>query len=473
MAEPVDGAAILEDVIALAQTQYRIDCIAEYPQYFGSTTNKLFKPAAQPVVGTGVTLQVKHRRADNVRFGNLLSDPTSPDVLGATTIQARLNRQTPASNDFTQVTASVRTDLIDLQMKGKGSIIDFVQEVYGSIMGQYDEILAIHRHLPRSGVMALVNGTPKQNNAYTFSGASATPTNTTGMRVPIDAGSIAVFAPGRRVDFIRPATGAVIAGNIEVTDQNLDDGSVGFQFNGATSVTARQSTGLLGSVADNDYIVLSGCYNLNLYSIGAYFSTPTASESFVGGVDRTTSGYRWMIPYRSRDGATSAKITKSMFNTVAVNMGYREEMNTDGSPASAVAFISDPTLHQAIRDEIGEQAFIQIPVDDTRAKRFANFGDVGLNYQHGQFGLVKIMSDPLAPPNTVRILSPDTWKSYYVNQNGLRPVTEGNGTHWYRLSAQVPNTGKGLFYQCDWMGVLMDWCDQPWKNSAILNVTAT
>lgn len=470
MAEPADSAALLEDVSAIIQTQYRPEFTDETPGYFGSNTNKLIKPAPIPVTGDGVTLQVKHRRADNVRFGQLLGDPTSPDTFNATTVRARLNRQDPSSNDFTQVTASVQTDIIDLQMKGKGAIVDFVQETYNSIMGQYDEILAIHRHLPRSGIMAYVNGTPVENDSWTFSGGTATADNTDGLRVPIDNGSLAYFPPGRRVDFIRPATGVVVAGNVEVTDVNLDDGSVGFKYN-SSGITARRSTGDLANVLDNDYVVLSGCYNMNMYSIGAYFDTPSTT-AFIGGVDRTAQGYRWMIPYRSRNGSTSARITRSMFSEVAIKMGYKEEANYDGSPPEALVFMTSPDLHDALRTEIGEQAFIQIPVDDSRAKRFANFGSVGLNYQHGQFGLVKIMADPLCTPNTVRIIQPDTWKTYFVNRKGLTPITEG-GSHWYRINSAAPAMGKGMFYKADWFAIQTDWCDSPWRNAAILNVSAT
>lgn len=466
MASPQNEAVLLEDVSAVIQQQYMTEFGDETPSYFGSTTNKLIKPNPLAVTGDGITLQVKHRRADNVRFGTVLGDITNPDTFQSTTIKARFNRNNSATNDFTQVTASVQTDLVDLQMKGKGAIVDFVQEIYQSIMGQYDETLAIHRHLGKNGVLAFVNGTPKRNDSYLLSSATSTATNANGLRVAVDNGNLASLPPGRRVDFIRPATGAVIAGNIEVTDRNMSDLSVGFQFN-STGITGRLSTGNLASVADNDYIVFSGMYNQNMYSIGAYFGSPTAGESFIGGVDRTTSAYRWLLPHRSRDGSASARISKSFFNNVAIEMGFIEE-----SPNEGMVWLMEPGLQETLRNELTEAAFINIPVDDSRLQRFANFGSVGLNYQHAQFGLCKLMADPLSAPGVVRVLQPETWKALYVNFKGLQPIME-NGAHWYRMSQGTPNTGKGLFYKADWFGIQTDWCMAPWKNACILNLTTS
>lgn len=468
MAEPFDSATYLEDVSGIVQTQYFPKFTEQTPQNMQMTTNKLFKPASEEITGDGKTLQVEIATGDSVRWGN---DPLgafpSPDRFQENTLRVRFNKSTLTSNDFSTVNASAQVDDIDLREGGKGSIIDFCDRIYRQVMPTYEYKLAIHRHIPKSGLVALVNGTPRQADNILFSSCTATPTNTTGLRVPVDNGSVACFRPGTRIDFVNASTGAVYAGNVRVTGYNPSDKSIRVEFNSAPATAAWTSTGNLANVVDNAQIYFSGEYNKGMYSLGAYFTRPAATgDSFIGGVDRQGKTYEWLNPTVTREGSTSARIAKSMFNDLAIAMGYVE------NDSSGMVFLSDPEINQALRDEIGEDAFVQIPVDDTRMKRFANFGSVGLNYQHSQFGMVKIMSDPLAVPNTVRVIAPETWRSLYYGWNGLQPLKSGSG-HWYRVTAAEPNTGDSKIWKCDWYCNQMDFCFKPWQNGAILNVTSS
>lgn len=466
MAEPFDSSTILEDVSSIIQTQYMPDFVTQI-QRFGATTNRLFSPKQEVISGDGMTMQTEHRAADNARFSTSpLGAFANPDAFQATTLRIRFNRSTPSSNDVSEISASVQVDDIDVQEAGKGSIVDFVDRVYGQVMPDYNEKLAIHRHIGRTAQLALVNGTPTLNNSWYYAGATGTATIAGGGRIKVDNGSIAYFKPGVRLDFVTAATTTVTAGNILVTDVNTSDLSVGlsYQSSGSGSPT-RDSTGDLASIADNNEIYFSGEQDKGMYSLGAWYERPTASESFLGGVDRTTAGYRWMLPTATREGSSSAKITKSMWNDLAIAMGFRAE------DKHSVVVMSDPTIHQSMRDEIGEDAFIEIPVNDDRMKRFANFGSVGLNYQHGVFGVVQITADPLCLPNRVRFISPETWLSLYAGWKGLRPVKEGSN-HWYRMQSETPNTGKSKFWKADWYALQVDFCKQPWKNGEILNVSA-
>ena len=170
--------------------------------------------------------------------------------------------------------------------------------MYNQVMPNYDEHLAGLTHLPRTALVALVNGTPRQNDNITFLSATATPTNTTGLRVPIDAGSIAAFRRGTRIDFVNPTGGAARVSNVRVTDVNPGDPSgpsIGVEFI-STGIAARRSTngtGSLATVADNDQIYFSGEKDKGIYSLGAYFSRPAATgDSFLGGVNRMTAANR-------------------------------------------------------------------------------------------------------------------------------------------------------------------------------------
>lgn len=468
MAEPIDSAVMLEDATEIVQEQYFGKYEEQYHSRFGSTTNKLFMPEPEAITGDGKSMQYEVGPADSIRFQlDPLGNIASPQRIDPGRIKIRWNRQNTAAHDFTQVSARCQFDIYTIEDGSKGTIVDLADRIYNSVQKDFDEKMAIMRHADRTGQIALVNGTPRQNNTYNFADATATPTNTTGMRVPIDTGSIATMRPNARYDFINPSTGLVRAGNLRCTDiPNFADLSAGFEFVTA-GLPGELSTGDISTIADNDIIVFSGCYNAGLYSFGAYFSAPTANESFICGADRTDAGYRWMIPQRIRQGATAAPITKSMFNTAAIAMGFLGE---DGQ--SGTVWMADPTQHQKVRDELGEDSFIQIPVGDSRAERYMNFGSVGLNYQHGTFGVVKIVSDPLARQDRILVLQNETWKTLSYGWKGLRAMKE-NGGHWYRMNQGTPNSGRGLIMAADWVGNVCDWCTRPWKNAVILNLSTT
>lgn len=474
MAEPIDSAIILEDVSAgIAQTQYFDDFVEQVPDQLQEDTNRLFKPALQEITGTGKVMQMKLARSDSARAGNDPLGPfAAPDVFEPATLTVRFNKSDLTANDFTTISCSCQTDDIDIREKGKGSIVDFVEEMVGEIDGNYDEKLAILRHLPKTAVMALVNGTPKQNDKHYFLDATATASNTAGLRVPVDTGSIGAFARGKRVAFLNPTTFAARVSNVRVTDVNYADLSIGVEFVTGSSIVARNSvngTGTLGTVVDNDLIVASNAngtneYGSGLYSMGAYFGRPTAGESFLGGVDRTTSSKRYLLPVATREGVTATRIQKSHFNDLAIAMGWRENKKVAG------VFMSDPQIHQTMRDDIGEDAFIPIPPDDARMARFANFGNIGLNYQHPTFGLVKIMACKLCPPNTVRFIVPEHWRQLFYGFRGLQAMP-GEIGNWKRLPEAAPNSGFGKIYKMDFYALTTDFCSMPWTNGEILNVT--
>lgn len=466
MAEPNDAAVMLQDASEIVQEQYFDKYEEQYQDRFGSTTNKCFMPDPDVVTGDGKSMQYEVGPADTVRFQqNPLGDIASPQRIDPGRIKVRWNQQNYASgHDFTQVSARCQFDIYTIENGGAGTIVDLADRIYNSVQGDYDEKLAIMRHAGRTGQLALVNGTPKQNDRETYSAATATASNTAGMRIIVDNGSIAVFRPNARYDFINPSTGAVNAGNVRCTDiPNFDELSVGFEFM-STGITGEISTGNLANVSDNDIIVFSGTYNAGIYSFGAYFSAPSAGESFICGVDRTDAGYRWMIPQRISGG--SGKITKALFDRMAIAMGFFGE-----NPDMPVVWLSDPTQVQALRNEITEAAFIQFPVGDDRAKRFANFGSIGLNYQHPTYGTVKIMADPLANPTEFKVITNSTWKTLSYGWKGLKNLPGDRG-HWYRLSQNTPNTGRGLIMAADWVGNICDWCTKPWKNGVIHTLAA-
>ena len=471
MAEPFDSATFLEDVSAVAQTVYMKNFDENWGSRFGRVSNQLYNYGSEAIGGNGATKQVELAPASTVRAStNMLATNASPDSFEPGTLQVRFNRQTASSNDFTQLNSAVEIDDITIRNGSAGTIVDVAQRIYSQVMPDYDEHMAVLNNLPRTGLMGTVAATPKQNDNIVIASCTATASNTAGMRFYITDGTIAMFRRGTRLDFANASTGALYAGNVRVTDVNPGDPtgpSVGVEFI-TTGITARISTGNLANVVSGAKIYFSTETGAGLYGIGAWMSRPAATgDSFIGGVNRMSSANRWTITQATREGSTASTVTANMFDDLANSMGFRIEPDQNG-----MVVVTDPKLHQKLRNEIFQSVVIQQPLDDSTKERFANFGSVGLNYQHGHFGTIKIMSDPLCPPNTIRVLDPKTWKMLYYAFNGLQPVggTRGN---FYRTTETTPNTGQSLVWKADWYAIQCGWCDMPWRNASILNATAT
>lgn len=462
MAEPQDAAVTLQDSLDIVQEDYMRDYDEQYQDRFGNVTNKCFTPEPETVGGDGINMQYEVGPADTVRFQtNPLGPIANPQNIQPGKIKVRWNQSNTAAHDFTQVTASCQFDIYTIENRSVNTIVNLADRIYNSVQGDFDEKMAILRNAPKTAQIALVDGTPRQGDRESWADSTiGSVTNTTGISTKIDTGSISTIRPNGRYDFIRPANGAIIAGNVRCTDiPNFVEKSARFEFV-SSGITGELSTGNLGNVADNDIIVFSGTYNQGIYSFGAYFSAPSEGESFIAGVDRTDTGYGWMVPQRIN--ASSGALTKTMFNQAAQAMGFISE-----NPAMGVVFKTDPTQHDRLRAELGEEAFIQFPIDDSRAKRFMNFGSIGLNYQHSTFGTVKIVADPLSLPTRVDIIANGTWKTLSYGWKGLKVLPGDGGGHWYRMNQAAPNTGRGLIMKADWAGNVCDFGTMPFKNACI------
>ncbi len=471
MAEPFDSSIGLRDIDALIQTQYLPRFYETAGSRFGSTFNKIFQVNEQLAKGSGYTAQFELGPADAARAQiDPLGAIATPTALRATTLAVRWNPNSLTAHDFSQISASCQFDHWTIENGGGGAIVDLADRTFQSIMGNYNEHLAVLRNIGRNGVVALVNGTPTLNNGlHSTTGntgaATSTATNTGGLRCKVDNGIFPALRPNCWIDFINPSTGAVRAGNVRISDKFEGDLSIGVDFV-TSQFGGRVSTGDLSTVADNDQIVFSGEYNAGLYGPGAWFGTATAGESFIGGVDRTTSQYRFMIPINPRFGASTATVTKSMFDDVAIAMGYFNE----GDSGAGLICQSDLTITTKLRNELGEESFKPIPQSDEKMKKFYQFGSTGLAYEHPSLGVIKILGDPLCPANVARFLNPASWMTTYYAVKGLKPLPGDQGS-WYRVTASTPNTGKSLIWKTDWVAAQQDFCATPKDNAQVSNIS--
>lgn len=459
MAQPFDSATTLQGVSNIIREQYDEE-FTDQVFFTGQITNRLLAPnKTKPVVGDGETFQVEIAHAFNGRMDtDVVSDFPAPSAFQANKLKVRFNERDNTANDFVKFATTGRVSEHELRgVSCDDQAVDIAERIEKEMRGDYDLLLAIHRNLDRTARIAQVNGTPRQNDADNLNSCTVTPTTT--MRCIIDNGPIAAFQPGMRYQFYNTG-GALLFDDAIVTDYNPVDLSVGF------ARATNNSTASFASVADNAEIFLTGERNKGMHSVGSWFSTPTSTDSFIGGVNRSTPTNRYLTVKRTRVGSASKIISRSDVDDLSNAMSYVQDAEI------MVAVVCDPTMHTKLRNDIGEDAFIPWPSDTAMAKRWMHFGSIGLTYQHPIFGVVKIAADPLSIPNDVRVLTPDMWMALQHGKKGLQFMPGSVGGLWDRMESNVPGQGKGMFWQVQAYALHCDFCRKPGLQGRILNVTA-
>lgn len=467
-------AFTLQDVTEIVQEIYMDTYFEVNPVLRGRMTNEIFKWGSGMVADDGITMQYELRASDAIRSSNnMIGDFTQKDRFEPGKLKIRWNPNSVSDNDFTRISGSAMTTIPDVEnaIRSK-TVVDLVERVVGQLKPSYENYLAILRNAPKSGLLSLVNGTPKENDNDLFSATTSTADNTDGIRFQVDAGSIGTFRPGMTIDFYDPTNETFSAQGIRITDVNFTDssgaggGSVGGIF--VASGRNRLSSGNLADVADNDEIYFSEAKGAGMYSIGAYEETPVAGENWLGGKDRTLVDNRWLRFLRARQGEASAQISKTHFNDVAVAMTEQIEKVRNG-----VVSQMHPAVEQTLRDDIGADSLVTIASEDSRVKRFETFGSMGTYYQHPALGLIRLNSDTLCPGDRARLIVPKTWSALHYGHTGLQLVPgNGNMGHWYRVGAETQGAGDSLFLQQDWIAWQTDFCTNPGANTTIHNIAA-
>lgn len=432
----------------------------------GLITNRFIQPSKRRVDADGINIKFEIARGDSVRASTSpLGDFARSRAYTPQELKVRFDTVASA-NDFTEFSGSATISMLDVMQKGRGGAVDHARKVYDELVKDFGEKIALKRNTPKSGLVALVSGTPTlaTDQFYYLSTAGAA-TNAAGANLQIDGGPIGAFQPGRRYDFWSTSLSAMVATNVRCVYRNTSDNSVRFAF---VSTGQDQSTGNLANIADNNEIYLSGEKGMGLHSLVSWFTRPTSTDSFIGGVDRLDDDNMYLLTQATRDGiSTNSKIQKSHFNDLANAMNFNIE---DGQ---TVAIRSDPLLNQAIRDEIGEEAFIQYPTGSDKQKRFAHFGSIGVTYQHPQFGVVTFVSDPLMIPNTIQLLDMDDWEGLFYGDSQPQ-FLPGEMGPFRIMASDTAGGGDSKFVKASaWIPGLCDFCMRPNRQGQILAVSAT
>lgn len=453
-----NAQSIILTATELARTVYMQDT-PDVAFRFGRTAERLFQPSERLADGNGITMQVIKGRSDSARATrSVYQDFGNANKLQSDDVQVRFSK-TASANDFTRLEAIAEIPHLDLQRGDRAeAAVNIAEKVERQANENVADSFGILLYATGTGRVALVNGTPKQNDDLTWTDSSATPTNATGMRIKVDNGSIAPFEPGTVWDFY-DANGVLGADAMRVVDKqpgsDSGEGSVGFEVTDNTTVT------VLSGVTDNEEIFRSGERGQGYRgSLTEWCSAPSSGESFVGGLDRTAAANRWMIPNLMRQGATAATVNRDHLDEAALAMGYVHE------EGMTPVILSNPSLIQTLRRSVGDDALRSIPADF--GGNFT-FGELGLAYVHPQFGTVTLLADPLAPTDRMFILTPQTWERIYYGFRGFEWMDSEMGI-FFRKSGSLANGGKGVFYRAEGYQIDTPFCKEPRRNGVILNL---
>lgn len=464
MAVEHDSAANLQTISDALQEQY-FDKFIETGFVTGGVTNRLLSMAHYKATGDGVTLQYKRAIGNTFKIGNdPLADFGVGTVMQAEKWKARWNVTDSSVHDFANFKGATRLNHYDVVGAGDaGAIASLVKNAAADLRGDFDWKMAVSQNVPRSGLVARVNGPVKDNASNVYASCGAFASLSAGARTLIDGGSVALFRKGVEYDVytsggVLVATRLMCNGEINATDTTSNSsGSVGW-------ISTSRTTAGAGTLADNCEFYLDGSKNKNMWGREAWLTQPAASgDVFIGGVNRSSPDFQFLVPVIVNGGSTVAN--RGHLDSVATAMSFMTD-----NPDIARSVVANGRIIQTFRNQINEAAFINIPSTDDRAKRFGNLGSMGLNYQHPDLGLVKFLSDPMMSPDKIDFLAMNTWMFVDYGNRGLQ-IMPGDIGKWSRVPSSTPGNGLGMIYSLDAYSDGLVVCENAQANARVTSIT--
>ncbi len=475
MAEPIDSAIVLGAVQEAAIRVYGTEFLRQtWVGKMAEKTNRFFMPSKDALVGDGKYFKIKRGPTDNVRFGRELNASFAPPkAFDPAEIKVRVNMRDASASDVVRIGVSIRCSLYDLRgISSEGMIVNLVDEMMMDSQDGFGFKLAASRHLPRSGLIGSIGSTPKNTDTVKYANASTYTSGSSSCKIQVSGGSIGVFKQNFRYDIYNGST--LVASNMRCTDVDTSEVSGTIQGTVDLAVTSDSVTSGGGAVtncngiASGHSLYFTGNKDNNIYSLGAWFSNPSAGDSFIGGVDRTSSSNRYLIPSNIRGEASSSRrIQAADFDAMGDAIGYV-------AGDTPLATLTDPRMVTSLRQDLGNDVMFTTPPNTPIGERQYAFGGMGVQFQHPTLGAVMLVGDPLAAPGTVRAIVPDDWTCEHYGPSDLEwvPGDGGNG-YFYRMNDSTPGSGKTLIYQADGFAVLSDFCKFPKRQAQISNVSSS
>ena len=458
---------LLTSLTAALREDYLPDFV-ETTHRFGRKINRTVTPSRREVTGDGVNIQLEEGKVYAARFSrNIHGAFPTPRGYRATSYKPTLS-EAEADNDFSVIKSSARTTWMELQRiktTDTNAIGDIAERLYKQMFEDVDESRAIHRVIRSTAQVGTVHSSdaPKQDDAETYDGATATPTASGEARFKVEDVPIAIFQPNRLIDVVDASTNAVNV-TVRVRNYNPRDKSIGViavddDLEDDTATTLDSSL-----ITTSDLLYLHDEKDKGMVSLGEWFASPTASEDFFG-KDRTDGNQRHLRPTVVGPSST-ATFTKTYFDDLAIALGHVAE----DPDAARMAWMS-PEMHQSFRDEMGEDVMAQWPTDSARRRIVAQYGFDSALYRHPLLGMVALEADALCPTDAIWLPRLGDWEALYGLPDRFTLLPGELAQNWYREQADEPNTGKGTVFRVDGMEIVCDVCLNPRMQGKIENLS--
>ncbi len=324
-------------------------------------------------------------------------------------------------------------------------------------------------------VIGIINGAPLDEDGTTYTGGQ------TDAYLIIDNGSISQFCDGMVLDIREGADGTDVQVTVVVNDvYHTSDGPGSASGPGIVVTIDGSNSGDsdLDNLADNDEITLSGeVDSANFWSLEDWWDSSVS----VLGLTRTAKGLKWATPYQ-KDGGSNAIDFDDDIRPAALTMariakvGRRVRRSQGLTITESFLALSTPEINdealQAINDRQRTTTVIASTMDEAERKRlFGWVGYDGVVWIHPDLGHVYLQCDPVATPNKIRFLEPNSW--FLVtghNNNTLEPsFIDNNGTPWHTARG---DNGRLINQKIAGAYVRMTLVtDQPRANYAVTGVT--
>lgn len=457
-------AQTLFSVSTMFREQY-FDVGGPNTTYLGSVTNRMFSPAEELAYGDGKTFQLQTRRSDSARSSRLATEDFKDQRrLSTANVKLRYHDTTESLNDFHTIDTSAEVGHMELMAGPSEAVaINIVERLMREVPEGVSESWARLIHAGSSGSLGTVDGTPKDADGVDYDSATSYTSGATQAIFKIAGFGADSLQPGMRLSAYS-AAGALQADEMEVIRKNPSDNSVWVSL--VTEGPNQSSVANLDSLATAAVLYRSDEKDKGMKSSPANWVTaPTTGESFIGGIDRLTLGYAWMIPHVTRNSASSTTLKKSHFDDYFNSIAGLRGRNEPGSTVTP-SLSMHPSHEDTLREEIGEDAFTVVQANHDG---MYNFGEERLTYIHPVAGRIVLVSDSLAPRDKVRCYIPEDWKKVYYGFRGLNFMPGTIGMFRQKDGATAGVGSK--YFRAEGYEVAGFICFRPERNGAIMNVT--
>jgi len=265
----------------------------------------------------------------------------------------------------------------------------------------------------------------------------------------IKAGSISQFFKGQKLHVRNGSSTSTPRCIVEVNDV--------FPFNEGPDGTRARGPGIrftysaagadsdLGNVAADDDLCLSNEAADNFWGFPTWFSRTAA----VVNLTRTSTGNAWTIPpikwFDASGDGTGASVTFDLdthLGEVAEELAYavkygRRTRASEGIELTtkAMTMLTTPRIVSEASGMVGDQMRYAMSLGDPeRKKYFGVTGYDGAFWHHPLLGPIAFQPDPVATPDVLRMLEPNSWTWVIGHQGGINDVEwldkDGNKFHY-------------------------------------------